>query len=258
VELEVTSHLAADGRLEPKSTTFAGGFRLTVKKSLSDPRLRFTIAHEVCHTFFYEFVPEMKFVPHDVDQDEERLCNFGAAELLMPMESVQRDAAALPVSMKSLESLARTYGVSLEAMLRRLRSLQLWRCQLSIWYRMTNGELVLNRLYGGKHINWRWVDESIVGKALTERRNSVSTGRTFIGYQDNIGCLRVAPVYYQLLRSGNSILALWSRHPFADEPDNGSLFENPRQKRGRMARKGPRNRDGARELVELGKQRFKL
>jgi Zn-dependent peptidase ImmA (M78 family) len=27
-------------------------------------RQRFTIAHEICHTFFYEIVPELKFKPH--------------------------------------------------------------------------------------------------------------------------------------------------------------------------------------------------
>jgi hypothetical protein len=80
-ETEVVPDLPCDGLIEPIGTTYSAGFRMRLKKNAADVRLRFTIAHELCHTFFYELVPEFKFVAHESDDSEERLCNWGAASL---------------------------------------------------------------------------------------------------------------------------------------------------------------------------------
>jgi len=72
-----------------------------------------TIAHEACHTFFYELVPELKFIPHERDEDEERLCNWGAAALLMPASSLRRRMKNVAVNLESLDAIAAEYAVSL-------------------------------------------------------------------------------------------------------------------------------------------------
>ena len=79
---------------------------MLVNKKLPQSRLRFTIAHEICHTIFYEIVPELKFVCHRTDPTEERLCDFGAAALLMPKDDIVRTIDGVTPSMDILEKLA--------------------------------------------------------------------------------------------------------------------------------------------------------
>ena len=55
-----------------------------VKADMGEKRMRFTIAHELCHTYFYELVPELKFCDHGPNDEEEAICNQGAAALLIP------------------------------------------------------------------------------------------------------------------------------------------------------------------------------
>ena len=63
VRTEALEEPGCDGLLKPLGKTFAEGFLLQVKRDCSEERSRFTLAHEACHTFFYEFVPEIKFAP---------------------------------------------------------------------------------------------------------------------------------------------------------------------------------------------------
>ena len=141
-----------DGCLEPIGTSFDDGFKLYLNAKAPKSRVRFTQAHEICHTFFYQFVPEVKFRPHPEDAQEERLCNFGAAELLMPERSLREDAKPLPRSIDSLLLLADAYCVSIEAMLSRLRSLQLWNCELYFWHYEAEGDFVLDRITGSRYL----------------------------------------------------------------------------------------------------------
>src|SRR5947209_7938610 len=75
--VETMWDLHCDGVLEPIGAAYPAGFKIFLKKQTNTERLRFTVAHEICHTFFYELVPELKFVPHEVDPKEERLCDLG-------------------------------------------------------------------------------------------------------------------------------------------------------------------------------------
>ena len=72
--------LQADGALAPLGADFGAGFRMILRRDLPEGRINFTVAHEICHTFFYERVPEIKFAAHPADPEEERLCNSGAEE----------------------------------------------------------------------------------------------------------------------------------------------------------------------------------
>src|SRR5258708_924799 len=124
--IDVVPGLNGDGMLEPVGSTFKDGFRMQLKRGVSGGRMRFTMAHEVCHTFFYELVPEIKFRPHETDRAEERLCNVGAAALLIPARSLRAQAKKLPICLWSLDQLAQDYSRSPPAMFLRLKALGLW------------------------------------------------------------------------------------------------------------------------------------
>src|SRR5258708_38602103 len=100
------------------------------------------------------YVPELKFRPHEKDNHEERLCDLGAAEILMPALAIQRLALPLSVCIDSLCELASEFSVSVAAVFVRLRGLRLWNCVLSEWHRMVDGSFVLTKLYGGEHHPW--------------------------------------------------------------------------------------------------------
>ncbi len=206
--VEYISGLGCDGLLQPCGISFDDGFRLVVKAGVPDARIRFTIAHELCHTFFYEIVPELKFCPHEIDPDEERLCNAGAAELLMPTGTLKKDARRSGISLGSLESLATLYRVSVEAMFLRVRTLKLCNSELSVWRRMSGGGFALHRLLGGRRVEWSWMDSTLLSKAWTT--GQVLSGRTYLEIRDGNGCLQVRPVSYQISRRRDSLIALWS------------------------------------------------
>ena len=116
-DLCIVDNLSCDGFIEPKGLDYSHGFRMVLCGGRPSVRQRFTKAHELCHSFFYELVPEIKFAPHETNPEEEWLCNLGASELLMPRARVSEDASDLLTSLKSLERLARAYEVSPHAML---------------------------------------------------------------------------------------------------------------------------------------------
>ncbi len=205
--VETIRELNCDGLLEPLGQTSSAGFRMLLKDQLNAERLRFTVAHELCHTFFYEFLPEIKFAPHEIDLKEERLCDFGAAELLMPPASIKKTARSMAVCLESLYRLAREYSVSLSAMFFRLRSLHLWQCEFSEWYRMMNGTFSLKHFYGGKSLAWEWDDNSILNNAW--HSNNGAFGHTFVKYEDHSKGRYYKPTRYEVRRFGNRVLALW-------------------------------------------------
>jgi hypothetical protein len=207
VEPELVNGLGCDGLIEPIGSTFAHGFRMKLNRDAAMFRSRFTLAHEACHTLFYELVPELKFTPHEQDPEEERLCNWGAAALLIPPSSIRRRVKGVPICLTSLKAFADEYRVSLPTMALRLRSLGLWNCQLSRWHRMTDGSFVLDNLYGGRRVKWEWEDGSIL-HAAWESSGAVS-GRTFVNYEDRPGIRRYRPVAYEVRRCMTGVIALW-------------------------------------------------
>lgn len=195
-----------DGMIEPIGSTFSDGFRMQLKTGASDARARFTVAHEACHTFFYEFAPEVKFHPHKEDYREESLCNFGAAVLLVPAASLRARTRKLSICLDSLEQLAQEYAVSPSTMALRLRSLGLWKCQLSTWRRTASGEFVLERLYGGRKIDWKWHDASILERVWKSNESAFDTG--FV-YAEGRGAKVYKPVAYHARRRSEGVTVLW-------------------------------------------------
>src|ERR1035438_2206882 len=161
-EVNFDDALKYDGHIEPLGRDFGAGFRIALRAGMPETRLRFTLAHEICHTFFYELVPEVKYSPQLPHRDEERLCNLGAGELLVPTDVLSRDDATKYPCLSSIEDLAERYRVSLESMLLRLTSSGLWQCQIAQWYRLSSGRFMLDRLFGGLFRNWRtWITDDM-------------------------------------------------------------------------------------------------
>ena len=90
-------------------------------------RLRFSIAHEIAHTFFPDCAEAVRerggFHPHQSDSWQlEVLCNIGAAELLMPTGSFP-ELGSCQLDIGPLLRLRKTFDVSTEALLIRATKL---------------------------------------------------------------------------------------------------------------------------------------
>lgn len=227
-EIRMDPALPCDGCVEPIGRSYEEGFRLVLKRASAPTRMRFTIAHEICHTFFYEVVPELKFAPHETDSLEERLCNVGAAELLIPADDLHAQASRLAPSLLALEELARDYAVSMEAMALRLRVLRLWESEISFWHRKTGGSFVLDRIYGSR-ADWTWVDQTPLQKAWQAGRSEVVQGRTFVDCEDGQHRYWAKRVNFQAKRHGDGIVVLWSGGPFVSAKKDLPLFRRRRR-----------------------------
>ena len=99
-------------------------------------QMRFSLAHELGHYFLREAIryrlPEARFLPDD--PIEERFCDLFAAELLMPAERLSAQLAHSPLTPDSIQELAATYEVTLQAMMRRITELLEFKiiCMLSV------------------------------------------------------------------------------------------------------------------------------
>ena len=103
----------------------AGGVTMRVNRDRPETRQRFSIAHEISHTFFPDYTTK-EWCRTDAryrdrsnpDEHLEMLCDIGAAELLFPEPWFSRDAHDV-TNAAGLVTLASTYHASREATLRR-------------------------------------------------------------------------------------------------------------------------------------------
>ncbi len=116
-----------DMQKDARLLTTIDGFTVEIGRC-TERRRRFTLAHEIGHTYFYDLKsspPERTL--YDADpKDEETFCNMLASEILMPPHMIQaelkrlegRDQELSPVDYS--QRLARRFEVSIETMTRRL------------------------------------------------------------------------------------------------------------------------------------------
>ncbi len=102
-----------------------GGVTMRVNPDRPEARRRFSIAHEISHTFFPDYTEKVwcrtdaRFRDRtDPDDYLEMLCDIAAAELLFPQPWFSQDAATV-ARCGDLIRLATTYRASREATLRR-------------------------------------------------------------------------------------------------------------------------------------------
>lgn len=218
--------LDSDGAIKPLGSGYLDGFTVEINAGLSGVRRRFTEAHELCHTFFYELVPEIKFRPHERDPLEESLCNYGASVLLIPDQALRQQAGNRSRSLATLEALSQEYGVALETMFLRLRQLGLWDGHLSIWHRSTLGRFFAQQLYGLRaEGEWSWVGDEVLDEAweATTKRESL-IGRTLVYREDRAGRVFAKAIYYELRRRGNVLVVLSNNRTFGRGQPNLPLF----------------------------------
>src|SRR5262249_41913711 len=91
-------------------------------------RIRFSICHELGHFLFPDWAQQVRHrLFHSrtaaVDYELEALCNLAAAELLLPLGSVQEDMSKLDLSVETALKLRVKYEASTEAVLLRLAGL---------------------------------------------------------------------------------------------------------------------------------------
>jgi hypothetical protein len=111
-----------DAELVPNGT---GGVTMRVNPDRPDTRQRFSMAHEISHTFFPDYTTkrwcrtDARYRDRtDPDDYLEMLCDIAAAELLFPRPWFSADAATV-ADASGLVRLAMTYHASREATIRR-------------------------------------------------------------------------------------------------------------------------------------------
>lgn len=111
-----------------------GGFRMYLQSNFAQRRgtkrrERFTLAHELIHTFFYDLNAPVPKPAKKSPKGEylERLCHIGAASLLVPEDLLWRElkSKGRVASVDSIIELAKVFDVSVEVMVRRFHELSL-------------------------------------------------------------------------------------------------------------------------------------
>lgn len=134
-----TTDLKADGLI---FETEAGTFTVRVNRRHSAARRRFTCAHEIGHTFFFELEPSRAERLHYEDAklggvsgsaDVESLCNVAAAEILMPYGQITPLVRDFGVGATALSRVSATFRVSLQAAARRIVQVSHIRLAVVMW-----------------------------------------------------------------------------------------------------------------------------
>ncbi len=112
---------SADAEIVPDGT---GGVTMRVNLDRPETRQRFSVAHEISHTFFPDYTtkpwcrPDARYRDrNDPDEFLEMLCDIAAAELLFPQPWFSQDAAAITDAV-GLLGLVTNYQASREATIR--------------------------------------------------------------------------------------------------------------------------------------------
>ncbi len=105
-----------------------GGYVIELNKSHTTERQRFTCAHELAHTFFLELEtthprPRMRVVDSNLElrsNEEERLCNIMAAEILLPDLPFKKVIREFGICAANVLALAELFRASIRATARRV------------------------------------------------------------------------------------------------------------------------------------------
>ena len=130
----------------------------------SDPivRQRFTEGHELIELLFdaqADVVRELN-LPNWDEARKEKLCDAGAAELLMPKSLFRSHIQHLGTSMETARSLSRIYHTSLIATLIRIVELTSGEYAIALWEPLASNTLVSNRNNQDWQLVWSVVSES--------------------------------------------------------------------------------------------------
>jgi hypothetical protein len=219
------------GRLIPLDD----GYRIEVNSEHSQGKQRFSINHEVCHTFFADFSEPQIAVDSDtgtfdVKNEEEYLCDIGAAALLFDDRWFRPMASELGPTISAIEELTRKFEGSLEATARVWCELDLWPCCVVFW------EKDLKPTQSAMRLQEALPGFEEVKDSLEEIRVQVSyhtsTFRQNLYLPKHKSVSRNGPVYacftsghptegYETFELNSSVSALWTRNEFVPYRRNG-------------------------------------
>jgi len=91
------------------------GLVVTVRASDGFERQRFTVCHEIGHTFFPGFHQQKSYRCNGAKTSLEQLCDLAGSELLLPRSYFSRDLDDATFDLDSIEDLADRYQASIEA-----------------------------------------------------------------------------------------------------------------------------------------------
>lgn len=118
----------------------AEGYRVELCKYHTRGRKRFSLAHEIAHTFLIEMNPALRLPKREIGIDTssgrdlmEELCDLAAAELIWPMSIFRGDVWEEGLSLTSVIALSTRYNASLTSTARRMTETNLWKCYFIIW-----------------------------------------------------------------------------------------------------------------------------
>jgi Zn-dependent peptidase ImmA (M78 family) len=106
---------------------------ILIKEDDPIARQRFTEGHELMELLFDALAPVGNLPKWD-ESDKERLCDQGAADLLMPQSSFRAQLEAIGLSLETGRSLAQLYQTSLMATLVRMIQLSAEDYALVLWH----------------------------------------------------------------------------------------------------------------------------
>ncbi|HXH23183.1 MAG TPA: ImmA/IrrE family metallo-endopeptidase, partial [Dehalococcoidia bacterium] len=145
-DIELLASLRGVRRIEAVDMSEAGmlvpdGAGYVVRANQRHPatRQRFTVAHEVAHTFFNEAravshqVSDMATSLYDDSDEEEYLCDVGAGRLLLNPRWLRPMVEAERPSLDALLRLASCCLTSIEATAIQVSQLGLWECSFVFW-----------------------------------------------------------------------------------------------------------------------------
>ena len=127
--------MAEDGRLVPEGE----GYVIHVHNRRGEEKKRFTVGHETCHTFFNEASARPTGTrdhgsgAFDIRQEEEYLCDAGAARMLLHPAWLVPLARSQPPSLARLFEIAGLCGASAESTAFQLAAQHLWDRTFVFW-----------------------------------------------------------------------------------------------------------------------------
>jgi Zn-dependent peptidase ImmA (M78 family) len=163
--------------------TAGGEFTIEFNPDRPPARIRYSVAHEVAHTFFPDCADAIRNrATHEgMVADEwqlEMLCNIAAAEILVPMGALGEDREIQPTVQRVLD-LRRKFQVSFEAMVLRLVRITDYECfAFAARFDGDSGRYKLD--YKMSSCTWRSAPRLEPGFALPRR--SAASECTAVGY----------------------------------------------------------------------------
>jgi hypothetical protein len=137
----VSSNLSVSGQLVWNGRALF----IQLNSNESPERRNFTCCHEIAHTFSFDGSAKFRSAHHDRELQcapatarEESLCDLAASELLLPGKFFIPAARRLPPSIRAVTTLAKTFGASFRATMRRIGETAVWPVVFVIWQQLRN------------------------------------------------------------------------------------------------------------------------